>query len=88
MRNGREITMRHLENHEFCDVICEQMTHRGRIVFVPLESMADHKNVRIGDITVDHHDHSFITSHHIGSHNSSMGKQVMGIYALNFSERF
>ncbi len=80
--------MRHLEDHEFCDVICEQMTHRGRIVFVPLESMVGQNNVRIADITVDHHDHSFITSHNIGSHNSSMGKEAMGIYALNFCERF
>lgn len=85
---GREITMRNLESHEYCDVICEQMTTRDHIVFVPLESIKEHQNVRIADITVDNENHSFITSHNIGSHNSSMGKQAMGIYALNFRERF
>jgi DNA-directed RNA polymerase beta subunit len=69
-------------------LVREDMTSRGRIVFVPLESIEEHQNVRIADITVDNENHSFITSHNIGSHNSSMGKQAMGIYALNFRERF
>ncbi len=66
----------------------EDMTHRGRMVFVPLESIQEHERVRIADITVDNEHHSFITSHNIGSHNSSMGKQAMGIYSLNFRQRF
>ena len=88
VKNGRVPTMRNLEAHEFCDVVCGRMTHRGRMIFVPLESVVKHDTVRIADITVDNEHHSFITSHHIGSHNSSMGKQAMGIYALNFRERF
>jgi DNA-directed RNA polymerase beta subunit len=88
MNEGRTIAMRNLEEHEFCDVVCEQMTVRDRIVFVPIESIMEHENIRIADITVDNQHHSFITSHNIGSHNSSMGKQAMGIYALNFRERF
>ena len=88
VKNGRVPTMRNLEAHEFCDVICGRMTHRGRMIFVPLESVVKHETVRIADITVDNEHHSFVTSHHIGSHNSSMGKQAMGIYALNFRERF
>lgn len=88
MKNGREITMRGLEVHEYCDVVCEQMTYRGRMVFVPIESIVEHDRVRIADITVANEHHSFITSHNIGSHNSSMGKQAMGIYSLNFRQRF
>ena len=88
VKNGRVPTMRNLEEHEFCDVVCGRMTHRGRMIFVPLESVVKHETVRIADITVDNEHHSFVTSHHIGSHNSSMGKQAMGIYALNFRERF
>jgi DNA-directed RNA polymerase beta subunit len=88
VKNGRVPTMRNLEAHEFCDVVCGRMTHRGRMIFVPLESVVKHETVRIADITVDNEHHSFVTSHHIGSHNSSMGKQAMGIYALNFRERF
>lgn len=88
MKNGREITMRHLEDHEYCDIVCSQMTTSHRIVFIPLESVVENKNVRIADITVDNNFHSFITSHNIGSHNSSMGKQAMGVYSLNYRERF
>jgi hypothetical protein len=88
VKNGRVPTMRNLEEHEFCDIVCGRMTHRGRMIFVPLESVVKHETVRIADITVDNEHHSFVTSHHIGSHNSSMGKQAMGIYALNFRERF
>ncbi len=64
------------------------MVVRGEMVFVPLESIEPHERVRIADITVANEHHSFITSHNIGSHNSSMGKQAMGIYALNFRQRF
>ena len=88
VKNRRVPTMRNLEEHEFCDVVCGRMTHRGSMIFVPLESVVKHDTVRIADITVDNEHHSFVTSHHIGSHNSSMGKQAMGIYALNFRERF
>ena len=88
LKNGRQITMRNLAEHEYCDVVCEQMTSKDRVVFVPIESMVEHTNVRIADITVDNENHSFITSHNIGSHNSSMGKQAMGVYALNYRERF
>jgi DNA-directed RNA polymerase beta subunit len=88
MKLGREITMRRLEDHEYCDVVCEQMTVRDRIVFVPVLTMEVHDRVRIADITVDNQHHSFITSHNIGSHNSSMAKQAMGIYAMNFRDRF
>lgn len=70
------------------DTIFERLTSNGRIIFVPLESVVEHSNVRIADITVDNDFHSFITSHNIGSHNSSMGKQAMGVYSLNFRERF
>ena len=66
----------------------EDMTHRGRMVFVPLESAVEHERVRIADITVANNFHSFITTANIGSHNSSMGKQAMGIYSLNFRQRF
>jgi DNA-directed RNA polymerase beta subunit len=66
----------------------EAMTHRGRMIFVPLESAVEHERVRIADITVANNFHSFITTANIGSHNSSMGKQAMGIYSLNFRQRF
>jgi DNA-directed RNA polymerase beta subunit len=53
-----------------------------------IESITLLKNPpRIADITVESPNHSFITSHNIMSSNCAMGKQAMGIYALNFRER-
>jgi DNA-directed RNA polymerase beta subunit len=42
----------------------------------------------VSDITVQHENHSFITSGGILSSNCAMGKQAMGMFALNFRERF
>ena len=44
-------------------------------------------SILVSDITVESDNHSFITSHGIISHNCSMGKQAMGLYALNYTER-
>ena len=44
-------------------------------------------SILVSDITVESENHSFITSHGIISHNCSMGKQAMGLYALNYTER-
>jgi DNA-directed RNA polymerase beta subunit len=46
-----------------------------------------YESIMISDITVESDNHSFITSHGIISHNCSMGKQAMGLYALNYTER-
>jgi DNA-directed RNA polymerase beta subunit len=81
------ITMRHMTASR-PKILMDRMLVRGDMVFVPVESIIPHERVRIADITVDNHFHSFITTHSIVSHNSSMGKQAMGIYALNFRERF
>lgn len=61
---------------------------RGSAVFVPIKSIEAHVgSTEISDITVAHANHSFITSGGIFSSNCSMGKQAMGIYALNYNER-
>jgi DNA-directed RNA polymerase beta subunit len=41
----------------------------------------------VSDITVASPHSSFITSHGIMSHNCAMGKQALGVYALNHRER-
>ena len=47
-----------------------------------------HHQIMVSDITVESEYHSFITTHGIMSHNCSMGKQAMGIPALNYRNRF
>ena len=55
-------------------------------IFVPV-NITHHENVIISDITVDDDVHSFITGSHICVHNSAMGKQALGIYALSNAVR-
>jgi DNA-directed RNA polymerase beta subunit len=64
-------------------------TSNGHSVFVPIQSInVYNEKIQISDITVAHDNHSFITSHGILSSNCAMAKQAMGVYALNFRERF
>jgi len=60
-----------------------------KVEFIPIDSVEVYTEpIQISDITVEHSNHSFITSHGILSSNCAMAKQAMGIYALNFRERF
>jgi DNA-directed RNA polymerase beta subunit len=61
---------------------------KGRSLFVPIKSITPHENVRISDITVESDYHSFVAGDNFAVHNCAMGKQAMGIYALNYRERF
>jgi len=74
---------------------CEATTEKsldfkivGQTLFVPIESVEPHENVRIADITVESENHSFVAGDNFAVHNCAMGKQAMGMYALNFRERF
>ena len=61
----------------------------GNTVFIPIHEVIIHnERIQISDITVAHDNHSFITTHGILSSNCAMAKQAMGVYALNFRERF
>ena len=79
---------------EFGEVVPKQFVqwHRtvytkGAAVFVPIKSVTEVPTCMISDITVASDHHTFVTSHGIMCHNSAMGKQAMGVYALNFRER-
>jgi DNA-directed RNA polymerase beta subunit len=58
-------------------------------IFVEIEDISLHPTIRIADITVESENHSFIAGKaNFASHNCAMGKQAMGVYALNYRERF
>jgi len=56
-------------------------------VFIEVDKVEKQHNVEIADITIDQDTHSFITGNNICVHNSSMGKQALGIFATNYSVR-
>jgi len=66
----------------------EVVRHQGTSLFIPIESIVPRACSMISDITVLDDNHSFITSQNMLSMNCAMGKQAMGVYALNFRERF
>jgi hypothetical protein len=61
---------------------------RDNAVFMPVFSITKQDTLEISDITVDKECHSFITGANIVVHNSSMGKQALGIYATNYNSRY
>ena len=61
---------------------------QGSAIFIPIKRLVEVENCMISDITVLHDNHSFITTNGIFSSNCAMGKQAMGMYALNYRERF
>jgi DNA-directed RNA polymerase beta subunit len=56
-------------------------------LFIPVESVKPMQNVTIADITTESDCHSFITGKGICVHNSSMGKQALGIPAYSYNLR-
>jgi DNA-directed RNA polymerase II subunit RPB2 len=67
---------------------CSEVKVVGHTLFVPLKSIDLHPSVRISDITVESENHSFIAGDNFAVHNCAMGKQAMGMYVLNYRERF
>lgn len=60
----------------------------GAAIFLPVRNKTIVPNQEISDITVLHDNHSFITTGGIYTSNCAMGKQAMGMYALNYRERY
>ena len=53
------------------------------MIFVPVHKKIERPNGLIADISVVSENHSFITGDMFCVHNSSMGKQAIGIHALS-----
>lgn len=61
---------------------------RDHIIFAHIESVIRVKNVKISDITTAADTHSFIAGDGFCVHNSSMGKQALGVFASNYLHRY
>jgi DNA-directed RNA polymerase beta subunit len=85
--NGRTITAPTLKDINIEKWI-ENVYTKGNSLFVPIKSITPHENIRISDITVESDYHSFVAGDNFAVHNCAMGKQAMGVYALNYRERF
>lgn len=66
---------------------CKVIKTRGNAMFIPVNSIQSHSNVMISDITTESNTHSFITGGGICVHNSSMGKQALGVPLLSYNLR-
>lgn len=73
-----------LEKDEWLSIIRSKNTS----LFVPIFSITKREQLEIADITIDKECHSFITGNNIVVHNSSMGKQALGIHTTNYNSRF
>ena len=58
-----------------------------KTVYVPVFSVTSIPSIRIADITTESEHHSFITATGFCVHNSSMGKQAIGVPATNYLTR-
>lgn len=65
------------------DDASSEIISRDSMIFVPVDRKVERPNMMIADISVESENHSFITGDLFCVHNSSMGKQAMGIHALS-----
>jgi len=61
------------------NILISHLKRNKKILFVPIESVIEVDNVRIGDITTASKTHCFIGGQNFCVHNSAMGKQALGM---------
>ena len=61
--------------------------NNNNIIFVSIESIVKVEDQLVSDIEVESINHSFITSNGFLSSNCAMGKQSIGLFALNYQKR-
>ena len=73
------------------EAICASIFQtRGHVTFVPIltkKPVTREEDIWVVDISVDGPHQSFVTGERLCVHNSSMGKQAMSVYALNYKQR-
>ena len=69
------------------DLWVSKITHQAQTIFVPIKSIVEVENQLISDITTESDNHSFIANTFLSS-NSAQCKQAIGVYALNYQNRY
>jgi len=65
-----------------------EIKHQGLSMFIPIKSITEVENCLISDITTESENHSFIAADGFMIHNSAQCKQAIGVYALNYRDRY
>ena len=65
----------------------DYMAGKYKFVFVSIDSITLVEDQFVSDITVESENHSFITSNGFLSSNCAMGKQSIGLFAMNYQKR-
>ena len=60
---------------------------KGNLLFVPYYRKYNHDDIMIADLEIASSDHSFIGGNCFAVSNCAMGKQALGIFASNFTNR-
>lgn len=82
---ARNMKSRMPNNHVTFDDWCKLTKQIDEVLFVAAGSIVPVSNREIADITVDDEVHSFVTGSGICVHNSSMSKQSLGWFDVNYS---
>ena len=69
------------------DEFSKLITIKGNLLFVPYYRKYNHDDIMISDLEIDSSDHSFIGGNCFAVSNCAMGKQALGIFASNFTNR-
>lgn len=85
---ARDMKSRVPNNHLSIDSWMKSVKTTKSSLFIPVEKVTSVNNCEIADITIDKKCHSFITGEGIVVHNSSMGKQALGIHTTNYNSRY
>jgi intein/homing endonuclease len=60
---------------------------KNGFLFIPIKNITPEPDGLISDIEVESNNHSFIAASGFASSNCAMGKQAIGVYALNYDQR-
>jgi DNA-directed RNA polymerase beta subunit len=82
------ITIEYLKQENINTIEVKNITHKALCLFVPIKSIEEAPNCLISDITTESPNHSFIAGDNFMVHNSAQCKQAIGMYTLNYQERY